>query len=60
MNSSPLTQPQLVALGCGAVFILIWALWLSWKLGKLLVKAALGLLLLAALGAGIWWALAAH
>jgi hypothetical protein len=55
MNSSSLSQPQLIGASVGALFILVLALWICWKITKLLIKTSLALLILATMGGAIWW-----
>ena len=55
MDYNTLNQPQLIGLGVGAVFLLVLALWISWKLSKLLIRVSFTLLVLATMGGAIWW-----
>lgn len=60
MSSSSLSQPEWIAASVGALFLLMLALWLFWKITKLLLKASLTLMVLATMGGAIWWFFVRH
>ena len=56
MNSSTHSlDPKTIAIGVGALLLLFLALWVSWKISKLVIKASLTLLLLLSAAGTVWW-----
>ena len=60
MNSSSLSPLVWIAASVGALFMLTLALWVFWKITKLVVKASLTLMVLATMGGAIWWLFVRH
>ena len=60
MAATPLNQPQLLALGVGALILVFGVLWVAWKIGKWVIQTAVGLLVLAGIAAALWWLFTGH
>lgn len=60
MNSSSLSQLVWIAACVGALFMLMLALWVFWKIAKLVLRATLTLMVLATMGGAIWWFFVRH